>query len=410
MHVLIVGGSDAGISAALRIRELDRSVEVTVVLADAYPNYSICGLPFYLSGETPDWHSLAHRTEFEGIGLIRDHAVEAIDAAAKTARARSRAGVTKDIRYDRVIVATGAVPIRPRLAGIDLPGVHLLHTMEDSFALHRGIEERDARSVVIVGGGYIGLEMADALTHRGLAVTVVDQMDSVLTTVDASFGGLVRDELSRHGVSVATGQLIAAIEANGKQLAVLGSDGFKAQADLVLVAVGVRPSTQLAEAAGARLGVRNAIQVTRQMRTSVPDMFAAGDCVETWHHLLQKPVYLPLGTTAHKQGRVAGENALGGERSFAGSLGSQVVKLFDLAVARTGLREDEARAEGFDAVATETTGWDRKAYYPGAHELRIRVTGDRRTGRLLQARSSSAIVDPRSPSAATFLPPHCSTQ
>ncbi len=140
MHIVIVGGSDAGISAALRIRELDRSAEVTVVLADAYLNYSICGSPFYLSGETPEWHSLAHRTEFAGIGLIRDHAVEAIDASAKTARARSRAGATKDLRYDKVIVATGAVPIRPRFSGIDLPGVHLLHTMEDSFALHRWIE------------------------------------------------------------------------------------------------------------------------------------------------------------------------------------------------------------------------------------------------------------------------------
>ena len=284
-----------------------------------------------------------------------------------------------------MIVATGAAPIRPRLPGVDLPGVHLLHTMEDSFALDRGITERNARSAVIVGGGYIGLEMADALTHRGLAVTVVDQMNSILTTVDAAFGSLVRDQMTRHGVTVATGQTIAKIEANGRELAVLGADGFKAQADLVLVAVGVRPSAELAGAAGAKLGVRNAIHVTRQMRTTVPDMFAAGDCVETWHQLLQKPVYLPLGTTAHKQGRIAGENALGGDRSFAGSLGSQAVKLFDLAVARTGLREDEALAEGFDPVTTETIGWDHKAYYPGAHELRIRVTGDRRTGRLLGA-------------------------
>ena len=407
MHILIVGGSDAGISAALRIRELEPGAEVTVVLADAYPNYSICGLPFYLSGETPDWHSLAHRTEFEGIGLLRDHMVEAIDAAAKTARARNRAGATKDIRYDRVIVATGAEPIR--LLGLELPGVHLLHTMEDSFALDRWIKERNARSAVIVGGSYIGLEMADALTHRGLAVTVVDQMDTILTTVDASFGGLVRDELGRHRVSVATGKTIAAIEATGQRLAVSGSDGFKAQADLVLVAVGVRPSTQLAKAAGAELGVRNAIRVTREMRTNVPDMFAAGDCVETWHHLLQKPVYLPLGTTARKQGRIAGENALGGDRSFAGSLGSQAVKLFDLEVARTGLREDEAKAEGFDAFTTETTGWDHKAYYPGAHEP---VSASRGTsGRAgFLARSCSEIANPKSPSVAIFLPPRCSTQ
>ena len=191
MHILIVGGSDAGISAALRIRELEPAVEITVALADAYPNYSICGLPFYLSSETPDWHGLAHRTEFDGIDLMRDHLIEAIDAAAKTATARNSAGATKDLRYTGWSSRRRGAD-RPRLPGIDLPGVHLLHTMEDSFALDRWIKERNARSTVIVGGGYIGLEMADALTHRGLAVMVVDQMETILTTVDASFGGLVR--------------------------------------------------------------------------------------------------------------------------------------------------------------------------------------------------------------------------
>lgn len=385
MHVLVVGGSDAGISAALRIRELEPGVQVTVALADAFPNYSICGLPFFLSGETPDWRALAHRTEFDGIHLLTEHVVESLDASGKRATVRTRDGGTKQISYDRAIVGTGAVPIRPRLPGIDLPGVHLLHTMEESFALNRWIEERQARSAVIVGGGYIGLEMADALTHRGLAVTVLDLASSVLTTVDTPYGEIVRGEFERNGVKVVTGQAVSGIASDSEQLRVSGPGGFEAQGDLVLVAVGVRPSSELAKAAGADLGQRGAIRVDRAMRTNLPDVFAAGDCVETWHRLLQKPLYLPLGTTAHKQGRVAGENAVGGDRQFEGSLGSQAVKLFDLAVARTGLREDEARAEGFDAVTEETTSWDHKAYYPGARELRIRVTGDRRTGQLLGA-------------------------
>lgn len=387
-RLLIVGGSDAGIAAALRAREVEPSAEVTVLVADAYPNYSICGLPFYLSGETPDWHDLAHRTradiESRDIRLLLDHRAERVDAGRREVTVTGPDREQQVLGYDRLVIGTGATPVRPPLEGIDLPGVHVLHTMDDSFAVHE-LLTLQPRSAVIIGAGYIGTEMADALTHRGLQVTLVEQLPSVLTTVDADLGRDVADELTRHDVEVAIGVRSERITQEGARLRVTGSDGFARAADLVLVAVGVRPDTALAESAGAELGVRGAVRVDRQLRTSVEGIYAAGDCAETWHRLLERPAYLPLGTTAHKQGRVAGEHAVGGQRTFAGSLGTQVVKVFALAVARTGLRDGEAREAGFDPLTVETVVDDHKAYYPGATSLRIRVTGDRRDGRLLGA-------------------------
>jgi NADPH-dependent 2,4-dienoyl-CoA reductase/sulfur reductase-like enzyme len=268
--------------------------------------------------------------------------------------------------------------------------VHLLHSMADTFAVMRTIEQAAPASAVIVGAGYIGLEMADALTIRGLAVTQLEQLPEVLPTVDPALGGLVHAELAARGVEVLTGTTVRAIsraapgQAGRLAVQATAADGAAVTrlADMVLVVVGVRPDTTLAAGAGATLGVKDAIAVDRAMRTGLPDVFAAGDCVVTHHRLLGE-TYLPLGTTAHKQGRVAGENATGGNRRFAGSLGTQVVKIFDQAAARTGLRDHEATAAGFDPVTIGSAADDHKAYYPGSHRITMRVTGDRTTGRLL---------------------------
>ena len=388
-HLLIIGGSDAGISAALRVREIDEQAVVTVLVADAFPNYSICGLPFYLSGETPEWQMLAHRTREEleaaGITLLLNHTARTIDPAAHTVLVSDPDGQDQTLPYDRLVLATGAVSRRPAFAGRDLPGVFLLHSMADSFALHDFLQTHAPRSALIVGGGYIGLEMADALTLRGIAVTVVEHGSSVLKTVDASFGARVSDELRQHGVEVVTGVTVERITSEPDGLRVLGSQDFHVATDMVLVATGVRPSTELATAAGVQLGLQGAIRVNRLMETTVPDLLAAGDCVETFHRLLMQNTYLPLGTTAHKQGRVAGERALGGTRLFEGTLSTQVVKVCNLVIARTGLRDHEAREAGFDPLTVETTTWDHKVYYPGAKPLFLRLTGDRQSGRLLGA-------------------------
>jgi NADPH-dependent 2,4-dienoyl-CoA reductase/sulfur reductase-like enzyme len=191
--------------------------------------------------------------------------------------------------------------------------------------------------------------------------------------------------LERHGIEVVTGVTINRIEQKGERLLVVDSKSFERATDLVIVAVGVNPATQLAQITGITLGIRRAIQVNRRMKTNFPDIYAAGDCAETYHRILGQNTYLPLGTTAHKQGRIAGENAIGGNREFQGSLGTQVVKIFEVAAARTGLRDDDAITAGFEPMTIETEVWDHKVYYPGAHSLRIRVTGDRSTGQLLGA-------------------------
>jgi NADPH-dependent 2,4-dienoyl-CoA reductase/sulfur reductase-like enzyme len=388
-HLVVVGGSDAGISAALRAREVDPSWHVTLVCADAFPNFSICGLPFFLSGETPQWESLAHRTraeiEAQGIELRLDCMAETVDGAGHRVHVKSAEGGPEALHYDRLVIATGAVPAPPPITGLSTPGVYSLRTMADSFAVHDCLESRDPRSAVIVGGGYIGVEMADALSHRGLRVTLLEAGSSVLQAVDAPFGARIRDELTRHEVDVRTSARAQTIERRGEGMVVRGAGHEPIEADLILVVTGVRPNVGLGVSCGIDQGARGALRVTRAMQTNVPDVYAAGDCVVTHHRLLAEPAYLPLGTTAHKQGRVAGENAVGGNALFGGSLGTQVVKIFDLVVGRTGLRDAEASSAGFAPATGETIAWDHKYYYPGASELYIRTTGDTRTGRLLGA-------------------------
>lgn len=385
MRFVIIGGSDAGISAALRARELDSSAHITVLLADAFPNYSICGLPFYLSGETPDWRQLAHRTKFEGIELLTNHTVRAFDPSAKCVFAVDETDREKTIPYDRLLIATGARPVIPSIPGINLPGVYPLHTMGDSFRVNQFIVNREPSSAVIVGSGYIGLEMADAFTQRGVKVTLIGRAKAVLPTVDAAFGRIVEETLHGHGVRIESDCEVRSIVEEAGCLRVLGSRGVNVSAELVLIAVGVQPNAAIGHTAGLPTGVKGALCVNRCMETTIPGVYAAGDCVETWHRLLETYTYLPLGTTAHKQGRVACENALGGNREFQGSLGTQVVKVFDLAIARTGLREDEARRAGLRPRTAESTHFDHKAYYPGAQQLRMSVTGDSDTGKLLGA-------------------------
>ncbi len=398
MHLVMIGGSDAGISAALRARELDPGADVTVVLEDAYPNFSICGIPYYLSGEVTHWRNLAHRTladlEAAGMRLRLDTTARRIDVPARKLLVTDAAGGEELLGYDKLIVGTGAVPVRPPIGGLDAlgsgDGVHLLHSMGDTFAVMQTLEDAAPASAIIVGAGYIGLEMADALTVRGLQVTQMEQLGEVLPTVDPELGALVHAELAARGVGVLTGTTVRQISraAPGRtgrlEVQATAADGsaVNRSADIVLVVVGVRPETTLAAEAGAALGVKGAIAVDTRMRTSLPDVLAAGDCAIT-HHRLLGVTYLPLGTTAHKQGRVAGENALGGNRQFAGSLGTQVVKIFDQAAARTGLRDHEASAAGFDPVTVGSAADDHKAYYPGAHRIAMRITGDRATGLLL---------------------------
>src|SRR5215207_8268955 len=278
MRLLVIGGSDAGISAGLRACELDPSVEVSLLVADAYPNFSICGLPYYLSGDVADWRDLAHRTsadlEAAGLELLLDHTARAIDPAAKQVTVTSQHG-EQQLCFDRLVIGTGAVPVRPPIDGLDLPGVHVLHTMADTFRLHQALTA-GAGSAIIVGGGYIGLEMAEAITSRGLAVTLVEQAPAVMPTVDRALGELLGQELRRHEVQVVNDVTIKAIHPETGGLTVAGEPDFTATADLVLVVVGVRPNTQLAAAAGVQTGVRGRCGSTGACAPACPTCWPPG--------------------------------------------------------------------------------------------------------------------------------------
>jgi NADPH-dependent 2,4-dienoyl-CoA reductase/sulfur reductase-like enzyme len=394
VRVLVIGGSDAGIEAGLQAAA--RGAGVDLLVADGYPNFSVCGIPYYLSGEVADWRALAHRDqaalEAAGLTLHLDTRATGIDIADHRVQARGPRGEELEFGYDRLVVATGALPQRPPIAGLDTlgpgAGVHVLHSIGDALTVARSLDRAPGLGVVIVGGGYIGLEMVEALTRRGLDLTVLEALPQLMSTVDPELAGEVANTLEGNGVRVHTGTAVTAVERDWRGLHVHAKTGERSrswQASTVLVVTGVRPDTELAAAAGLTLGIRGTIAVDRGMRTTAADVYAAGDCVRTYHRLLDRHVYLPLGSTAHKQGRVAGVNATGGDTVFAGSLGTQVVRVFDRVIAATGLREAQAREAGFDPLVADRTADDHKAYYPGATPLRMRIVGDRRTGRLLGA-------------------------
>jgi len=384
--LVVIGGSDAGISAALRARELDPGCEVDLLVADRWPNFSICGLPYLIGGEVATVGSLAHRTADQiaqtGTRVHLQHTATAIDPDRRVATTRTPEGDEREFAYDALVIGTGAVPQRPPIAGLDLDGVHLLHTVDDALAVIDRLDTTAATRAVIVGAGYIGLEMAESLRRRDLTVTLVERLPEVMPTVDPQIGARVRAELMSNGVGVHTSTTVDGIAAGPDGLVVTTS-AAEIPADLVLVVTGVRPDVALGARLGLATGAGGALVVDDHMRTALPGVFAGGDCVHTHHRLLPEPIYMPLGSTAHKQGRVAGENAIGGDRAFAGVLGTQVVKVFDLAIAGTGLRDATAPTDLYQPSTIEVTVDDHKRYYPGAVELTVRLCGDRDSGRLL---------------------------
>jgi NADPH-dependent 2,4-dienoyl-CoA reductase/sulfur reductase-like enzyme len=391
-HLLAVGGSDAGIAAALRARELDPATDVTVVLADEFPNFSICGIPYWVSGDVATEASLAHRTrgDLEAAGMTVRSSTWAsrVDVDRRRLTVMGPAG-EEEISYDELLIGTGAEPVRPAGLPIGQPGIHLLHSMTDAENVVAALDALPAGSrVAVVGAGYIGLEMTEGLVARGFDTTLIQRGPEVLSTLDPELGSLVTAEVRRHGATVLTGTTVTGITPAGGglwQIATTSATGDTAGTfSLVVVCVGVRPVTDLAVAAGAVLGQAGAIIVDESMRTGVAHVWAAGDCVVT-HHRQLGTTWLPLGTTAHKQGRVAGENMLGGSARYAGSVGTQVVKVFDLVAARTGLRQHETTPLDVAALTQLTVADDHKRYYPGAVPLSISITGDQPTGRLLGA-------------------------
>lgn len=389
MHsrLVVVGGGAAGMSAASAARRVDPAVEIVVLEAGGYAAYGLCGLPYYLAGLVSSADDLlAYPPSFfreqRRIDLRLNARVTQLDPERQTV-GYARDGRERRLGYHRLIVTAGGMPVRPPIPGLDDERVFTVRTLEDAISLRSLLDAGRIGQVLVVGAGYIGLEMAEALAARGSAVTVVEALAQVMPNLDPPVAALVEAEVRRRAVDLRLGvRLDELLRAGDRLVARIG--GKRLSVDAVVLATGVRPASSVAAAAGAATDPAGALLVDESMRTSLPDVFAAGDCVATHHRVLGRPAFVPLGPAANKTGRVAGTVAAGGVASFPGIVGTAVVKVFDLAVARTGLTLTEALDEGLPAVATDAVGKSRAKYYPGTSPVHVRLVHTL-DGRLLGA-------------------------
>ena len=391
-HLLVIGGDAAGMSAASQARRLlgPDELMITVLERGGTTSYAACGIPYWVAGLVAERARLVARRaeEFrarQAIEVLLGTEAIAIDTAARSVRARDLAtGVETDRAYDDLLVATGAVPVLPPVPGLDSPGVMPVRTLDDGQALLDALAARAPRRAVVVGGGYIGLEMAEALRLRGLDVALVDLAPQPMTTLEPELGALVADALRADGVDLRLGTPLTGVETGGDGWvrAVTTPDGT-IETDLVVLGTGVRPASDLAAAAGVPIGPSRGLVTDPRMRTPIDGVWAAGDCAETVHRVTGRPVSFALGTVANKQGRIAGLNLGGATGTFPGVLGTAITKYHDLEIARTGLSLREAAAAGLDAVATSAESRTRAHYYPDAAPITVLLVTERGTGRLL---------------------------
>lgn len=388
-HLVIIGADAAGMSAASEARRQDPNLRNTAFDRGGYASYSQCGMPYWLGGVVPSREHLTARTlqEFmrRGIQVFLHHDVTSIHPDRGVIEVIDlQAGGTVEHPFDHLLIATGADARRPDLPGADLDGVFQLDVMEDAIAIQAFLERHAPKRAVVVGGGYIGLEMAENLARRGLHVHLIELGRQVFPSVDLDIAAPIRDELERHGVDASLCESVAQAckGENGRVRQIQTSRGA-IPADMVLLAIGARPNTSLARLAGIRLGATGAIAVDKHLRTSHPSIYAAGDCAEHWHRVLAKPTWVPLGTTANKQGRLVGRNITGGDDAFAGIVGTAVTRVFDLEIARTGLSEREARDAGLEVASATLASTDRAGYMPDAQPLTIKLIAEEGSGKLL---------------------------
>ena len=390
--LIVIGGTAAGLSAASKAKRLMPELEIEVYEMSGYISYGACGLPYFVGDLIKDEGELISVTadvmkNKRGIPTYIHHEVTRIDREKKNVTVKNlETGETFERSYDKLVIATGAAPIRLNVPGAQLPGVHYLRNVEDGLSLKSAVAP--GKTAVIIGGGFIGLELAEELTLSGMKVHLVEAMPRLLPFLEERFSQTVCDTLEKNGVSVhLDAKASAVLEKDGCAAGVRLENGEEIDADIVLCSIGVLPMSRLAGEAGLELGLKGGIVVDEHQQTSDPCIWACGDCVQMKHVITGAPAYVPLGTTANKQGRVAGACLAGEDDAFKGVLGSSVTKVFDLYVAVTGLSLMQAKAAGYEAVSSVITKADRASYYPGGGENTICMVLDQATGRLLGAQA-----------------------
>ena len=392
-RMVVVGADAAGMSAASQAKRLaGDKLEVLAFERGAHSSYSACGIPYWVAGDVADGEQLVARTpeahRANGIDLRMLTDAEAIDLQAGTVAVRDLAsGRRYRESFDHLVIATGAIPVRPPLPGCDATGVFGVQTLDDGAALLAGLERLQPQRAVVIGGGYIGVEMAEALARRQVAVTVVDQAPQPMSTLDPDMGELVHQAMEQLGIDVHTDTAVTGFDTDGdgRVRSVLTTDGA-VPTDAVVLGLGVRPDTALADAAGLPLGDHGGIRTDMQMRVLGHEVvWAGGDCVEVLNLVSGQYQHVPLGTHANKHGRVIGHNIAGSYATFPGVVGTAVSKVYNLEIARTGLRERDAAHAGFGYVTVTVRSGTRAVYFPGTQRLTVKMTAERHTGRLLGA-------------------------
>jgi NADPH-dependent 2,4-dienoyl-CoA reductase/sulfur reductase-like enzyme len=389
---VIIGGVAAGMSAASKIRGLDPAARISVFEKSSFVSYIACGMPYFIAGKVPSSKTLVaydanYFKEKRNIEVFLRHEATRISPASKTVLVKNLAdGEEKLFSYDQLLISTGARPVMPPVKGSDLEGIFSLRLLEQAIAIEDYVTQNAPKNALIIGAGSIGMEMAEAFSARGLSVTLVEKAPAILGSMDAEIDEVVEDELKNNHVTLIKSQ--AAIEflgENGSVKQALLERGDRLPADIVLISTGIRPNAEIAREAGIELGQTGAVRVNDHMQTNLPGIFSAGDCAEAFHLVLGRNVFMPLGTTANKQGRVAGSNMAGTEAAFAGIVGTAVFKVFDLEVGRTGLSEKDAGREGIGVVANTIEQTSRAPYFPGVSRIRVKLIADRKTGKILGA-------------------------
>lgn len=389
-RLVVIGGNAAGLSAASKAKRVMPDLEVIVFEKTGFVSYGACGLPYFVGDmiqKPEELVSLTARqlTENRGIKTCIGHDVLSIDRGQKQVHVRdTQSGNVFAQEYDYLVVSTGASPIVPRIPGVDLQGVHVLRSVEDGISLKHQVKS-GAKRAIIIGGGLIGMEVAEQMRQSGLAVEVVEAMDRLIPVFEPAYSAELMQVLADQGITVHLNaraeQILGETKARGVRL----SDGSSLEGDLVLVSIGVMPNSKLAQECGLALGFKGGIIVDERMRTSDPSIWACGDCVQMIHLLNNTVCYIPMGTTANKQGRIAGSDIVGERAAFHGVLGSQVTKVFELYLAATGLSLAQAKDAGFEAVASSIEKNDLASYYPGGGLNKITLILDKVDGRLLGA-------------------------
>ncbi len=394
MKAIIIGGVAAGMSAASKLRRVDEQAQIVVYERGNFLSYGACGIPYYIGGFNDDPAKLIARTKAQydqmNIQTHLCHEVLSVDVNAKTVQViNHQTGETFTDSYDKLMVATGCTSLVPNIQGADLSSVFYVKTMEDGLLLHQIVRLPDVKHVAVIGGGYIGVEMAEALLHLGKTVTLIEGSTRILSTFEPEFSEIAAQELEKHGVTVLISQKVQSIEEQGDRR-IIQTTSKTVQADLVIMAIGVVPATSFLKDTGVRMARNGAIMVDREMRTSIDDVYAAGDCAVVYHRLMQEEYFIPLGTVANKCGRIVGGNLAGTHEKFVGALGTAAIKVCGLEMARTGMTEQDAKRLGIDYKTRLVTANDHPSYYPNPEKLTMKLIYEKRSRKLLGACISGA--------------------